>query len=168
MGEHVPLTYTIYGHTIACTPVLKERVQTAKTKYIDTILLDVESRFADMKRDSYWFRKTRISIQRRRVTFRKRDQFRQCDYQCVRTKVSYFSRASIQVLPFSTADCERAFSKMNAIKSKKMNRLGDILRALMIINCARAEDLKRLDFDDMAKTVAHSVWQDKKVQILGL
>ena len=33
----------------------------------------------------------------------------------------------VLVLPFSTADCERAFSKMNEIKSKKRNRLGDIL-----------------------------------------
>ena len=51
----------------------------------------------------------------------------------------------VLVLPFSTADCERAFSKMNGIKTAKRNRLGDILRALMIINCARPEDFDSLD-----------------------
>ena len=73
-----------------------------------------------------------------------------------------FFLSIVLVLPFSTADCERAFSKMNMIKSAKRNRLGDILRALMIISCARPEDLKLLNFDDMAKDVAHRVWQDKK------
>ena len=51
---------------------------------------------------------------------------------------------------------------MNMIKSAKRNRLIDIIRALMMISCARPEDLKLLDFDDMAKDVAHRVWQDKK------
>ena len=56
----------------------------------------------------------------------------------------------VLVLPFSTADCERAFSKMNTIQTAKRNRLGDILRA-------RPQDL-----NDMAKDVAHRVSRDKK------
>eukprot|EP00493_Phyllostaurus_siculus_P020704 UN21029 len=67
----------------------------------------------------------------------------------------------VLVLPFSTADCELAFSKMNSIKTSKRNRLGDILRALMIINTAQPDAFSRLDFDDMAKNVAHRTWRGK-------
>ena len=67
----------------------------------------------------------------------------------------------VLVLPFSTADCERAFSKMNQIKTAQRNRLGDILRALMVINCARPEDFDILNFDEMAKSVALSTWKGK-------
>ena len=66
----------------------------------------------------------------------------------------------VLVLPFSTADCERAFSTMNAIKSAKRNwlgPLGDILRALMMIHTALPEELRELDRDAMAKHVAHTV-----------
>ena len=52
MGSHVPLSYSIYGHTISYTPALEERVQEAKVAYIDTGLSDLRSRFADMKRES--------------------------------------------------------------------------------------------------------------------
>ena len=52
MGEHVPNSYTIYGHTIVKTPTLEERVEKAKLAYIDTVLQDLKSRFADMKRES--------------------------------------------------------------------------------------------------------------------
>ena len=202
MGEHVPLTYTIYGHTIAYTPALEERVQTAKTKYIDTVLLDLESRFAGMKRESsqldMFHRLVELSSSDIRTGAEKLASLYNEDALQLENEINS-ARAIINasgqkfrtfqelakflltnlpktdeyrlmhkflsivlVLPFSTADCERAFSKMNEIKSKKRNRLGDILRALMIINCARPEDLKRLNFDDMAKTVAHSVWQEKR------
>ena len=67
----------------------------------------------------------------------------------------------VLVLPFSTADCERAFSKMNGIKTAKRNRLGDIIRALMIINCARPENFDSLNYDDMSKAVAHRTWRGK-------
>ena len=63
----------------------------------------------------------------------------------------------VLVLPFSPADCERAFSAMNAIKSAKRNWLGDILRVLMMIHTARPEELRELDRDAMAKHVAHTV-----------
>ncbi len=61
----------------------------------------------------------------------------------------------VLVLPFSTADCERAFSVMNEIKTKKCNRPGDILRALMTINCANENELKALDYNSRAYQVSY-------------
>ena len=64
-------------------------------------------------------------------------------------------------MSFSKADCERAFSAMNGIKTDKRNRLGDILRALMTIYTAYPEELRALDRDAMAKHIAHFVWTRK-------
>ena len=72
-----------------------------------------------------------------------------------------FLLSVVLVLPFSTADCERAFSSMNAIKSSRRNRLGDILRALMMIYTANEGELRLLHRDEMAKHVAHKVWTGK-------
>jgi len=44
----------------------------------------------------------------------------------------HFFYELILTLPFSSACCELAFSVMNEIKNKKRNRLGKILRALMV------------------------------------
>ena len=72
-----------------------------------------------------------------------------------------FLLSVVLVLPFSTADCERAFSSMNAIKSSRRNRLGDILRALMMIYTANEAELRLLHRDEMAKYVAHKVCTGK-------
>ena len=66
--------------------------------------------------------------------------------------------AIILVLPFSTADYERAFSAMSNIKTKSRNRLKSILRSLMLIYTAEDSDINHLDKDDLAKVVAHKVW----------
>jgi len=50
----------------------------------------------------------------------------------------------ILVLPFSAADAERAFSAMNEIKSKKRNRLLEILRSLMTIYTSNADEFEVL------------------------
>jgi len=68
----------------------------------------------------------------------------------------------ILTLPFSSACCERAFSVMNEIKNKKRNRLGEILRGLMVIATCSDNEFYELDMRGMSTHVAGSVWKNKK------
>ena len=168
---------------------LEERVEKAKLAYIDTVLQDLKSRFADMKRESskldIFHRLLDLSVDEVRngsvelaalygenslilenemnmaravanasglkfKTFQELAKFLLLKLPYENYKLMHKFLSIVLVLPFSTADCERAFSKMNTIQTAKRNRLGDILRA-------RPQDL-----NDMAKDVAHRVSRDKK------
>ena len=67
----------------------------------------------------------------------------------------------ILVLPFSSAEAERAFSSMNNIKSPNRNRSKEILKSLMTIYCGDAAEIKQLEesLDELAQHVARNVWQ---------
>ena len=71
-----------------------------------------------------------------------------------------FILSLILVLPFSSADAERAFSAMNLIKSKNRNKLLETLKSLMTIYTSGTEERKQIhdDMDDLAKIVATQVW----------
>ena len=63
------------------------------------------------------------------------------------------------VLPFCTADCERAFSAMNRIRTAERSKLKCILRELMLAYTASDEEEKKLDIVKMAEKVATEVWK---------
>ena len=65
---------------------------------------------------------------------------------------------TLLVLPFCTADCERAFSAMNRIKTPERSRLKDILKSLMLAYTATKEEKDKLDITELSKKVATSVW----------
>ena len=64
------------------------------------------------------------------------------------------------VFPYSTAECERGFSKMNDIKTDTRNRLGDTLLDLMLI--AMYGDEHEFDYETLGEHVAAEIWHYKK------
>ena len=63
------------------------------------------------------------------------------------------------MLPFCTADCERAFSAINRIKTPERSRLKEILKSLMLAYTATDEEKQNLDITELSSKVATSVWQ---------
>ena len=55
----------------------------------------------------------------------------------------------ILLLPFCTADCERAFSAMNRIKMFERNRLKDILKSLKSACTETYEEKANLDITNL-------------------
>ena len=68
---------------------------------------------------------------------------------------------TLLVLPFCTADCERAFSAMNRIETLERSRLKDILKSLIIAYTATYEEKANLDITELSKKVATSFWKKK-------
>ena len=69
--------------------------------------------------------------------------------------------AILLVLHFCTADCERAFSKMNRIKSPERSKLKEILKALMLAYDANQEEKENLDEKKLSQEISTKVWQKK-------
>ena len=63
------------------------------------------------------------------------------------------------VLPYSIAECERAFSTMNGIKSDTRKQLDDILVDLMFI--AMYGDSFEFDYDALGAYIAKEIWKCK-------
>lgn len=134
-----------------------EKLNTLATLYgVDAINLEEEIAFLK------GYMKT---LEKKNIKFNNFKEF--AEY--VLTKISkneipllHYFISLVLVLPFSSADCERAFSAMNLIKSKSRNRLKDILRSLMVIYTATREDLDSLDRKKMAEKVARSIWKNKR------
>ena len=81
--------------------------------------------------------------------------FQDCEFPLTKQFMSI-----ILVLPFCTADCERAFSSMNLIKSKLRNRMKEILNSLMII--FNRDKTKPVRITKLSKKIARSVWKYNK------
>ena len=64
------------------------------------------------------------------------------------------------VLPTSTADVERGFSKMNVIKSNQRNKLGEVLIHCLLISLYGSSF--EWDWKTMGHYVAKKVWKLKK------
>ena len=64
------------------------------------------------------------------------------------------------VLPYSTAECERGFSRMNDIKSDVRNRIGNSLIDLMLITMYGDEH--EFDYEMLGAYVTKHIWSYKK------
>ena len=82
-----------------------------------------------------------------------------CDRKSDYPLLAYLFQIFI-VLPTSTADVERGFSKMNFIKSKDRNRMGDVLIHCLLISLYGGAF--EWDWKTMGHYVATKVWNYKK------
>ena len=57
------------------------------------------------------------------------------------------------MLPFCTADCERAFSAMNRIKSPERSKLKPILKTLMLAYTAQDYEKENLDIEKLSRDI---------------
>ena len=62
--------------------------------------------------------------------------------------------AILLVLPFCTADCERAFSAMNRIKSPERSKLKSILKTLMLAYTAQDHEKENLDIEKFSRDIS--------------
>ena len=77
-----------------------------------------------------------------------------------------FLTGIILILPFATADCERAFSAMNRVKSKERSRLKEILNDLLLLYDVTNKEKATIDINKLARELLSNVWKYKKKTIL--